>query len=184
MRCDEIQERFLELLYDEPGVSSAKPELEAHLSTCPRCRQELAELRNARELLQVWKDEPPVRPVNVGAPVMPFPARRFTAARLTRYAAVAAMVLLAFLALANAELTWNSEEFSFKTHWAAWGSGGSEYYTKEEFLGILKAVMDDYEARMMDSNVLMMKKLLNTVEAERHMDLRSIALLNQNRNDD
>jgi len=184
MRCDEIQEHLIELLYDEPDTSSVKPEVEAHISSCPECRRELAELRNARELLQVWKDEPPVRPVRVGAAVTPFPARKFGAARLVRYAAVAAMVLLAFLALANAELTWNSEEFSFKTHWAARGSAGSEYYTKEEMLSILKSVLDDYEGRMMEGNLLMLKKMLDTVEAERYFDLQKMAFLNRNRNDD
>jgi len=163
MRCDEIQEHLIELLYDEPDTSSVKPEVEAHISSCPECRRELAELRNA---------------------VTPFPARKFGAARLVRYAAVAAMVLLAFLALANAELTWNSEEFSFKTHWAARGSAGSEYYTKEEMLSILKSVLDDYEGRMMEGNLLMLKKMLDTVEAERYFDLQKMAFLNRNRNDD
>lgn len=182
MRCEEIQERFIELLYEEPPVSTAKPDLEAHIRSCPKCRQELAELRNTRELLRVWKDEPPVRPVSVGADVARFPARMFTAARLTRYAAVAAVVLLAFLALANAEFTWNSEEFSFKTHWAAWGADGTDYYTKEEMLDILKSVLDDYEARMTESNLSMIKKMLDTVEAERHLDLQRMASLNRNRN--
>lgn len=184
MRCDEIQERFIDLLYGEPGNSSASAEVEAHIRDCPKCRRELSELENARELLHVWTDEAPLKPVQVETPVVSFPAPKFGAARLMRYAAVAAMVVLAFLALANAELTWSSEEFSFKTNWAWTGSSGTEYYTKQEMLDILRTVLDDYEARMTESNLLMIKKMMDMVEVERRMDLQKLAFLNQNRNDD
>jgi hypothetical protein len=181
MKCDEIQERLVDVLYDR---RAADPELEAHIRDCSRCRRELAELGHARELLQVWKDEHPLKPVEVESRVRPFPVPKFTMARMAGYAAVAAMALLAFLALANAELTWNKEEFSFRTNWISSPSSGSEYYTKGEMLDILKTVLDDYESRMTEANWLMMSKMLDTVEEERRLDLQRLTFLNQNRNDD
>jgi hypothetical protein len=184
MKCDEIQERFVDLLYDEPGLTPADPEVEAHIRDCPKCRRELTELGTARKLLKAWKDEPPLKPVQVESRVKPFFVPRFTAARIVRYAAVAAMAVLAFLALANAELTWNSEEFSFKTHWAFWGGADEEFYTKKETLSILKNVLDDYEIRMTESNMIMLRRMLDLVEEERRLDLQRMTFLNQHRNDD
>src|SRR5216117_3392091 len=69
MRCDEIREQLVELLYNERGTSPASAELQAHVDSCPSCRLELAELQAARNWLQVWKDEPPLR--SLAFPVPP-----------------------------------------------------------------------------------------------------------------
>ena len=39
MRCDEIKERFVDLLYHEQGTPSASPELQAHFRSCPNCQK-------------------------------------------------------------------------------------------------------------------------------------------------
>lgn len=87
---------------------------------------------------------------------------------------IAAVLLAAFLALANLEIRWNKEGLSFKTHLSRWGASQSDYYTKAEVRDILKRVMDDSESRVTETNYLMIQELLNTIEQDRMMDLRLV----------
>jgi len=174
MRCDEIQERFVELLYNERGTPACSPELAAHIESCPACRSELEGLRQVQTALRNWKDEPPLFPVQV-----PWAQRRISLGRaytwrFARYAAAAALLFLSFLALANAEITWNKDGFSFKTHFLSPGLPRSDYYTKTEFREILKRVLDDSEARMTDTNGLMMRDMWDAIDRDRMMDMRFI----------
>jgi hypothetical protein len=179
MRCDEVQERFVELLYNERGTPSAGPELQAHVDSCPACQTELSDLRAVRSSLKAWKDEPPLRSVSIVAPpAMVASIRpRFSAMRIARFAAIAAMLVLAFLAVANAEITWNQGGFSFRTH-TFWrpdpGPDPANYYKRAEVRAIIKAVADDSEARMNETMYLMINRMLDTIEEERRMDLRFI----------
>ena len=181
MRCDEIQERLVELLYNEDGTPPASAELQAHVNSCPSCRSELAELQAARNWLKVWKDEPPLRSLTFPAPpvhVVPMRPRR-PALRWAQYAAVAAMLLLAFLGLANAEITWNKEGFAFRTHILPVPSSKfdpSTYYTKAEARSIIGRVADETEGRMLDANKLMIQDALEILEQEH----RNLILVNGN----
>lgn len=174
MRCDEIKERFVELLYAEPGTPAASLELQAHINSCPACENEVAELKAVQAALKTWKEEPPLRSVVIaGLASRALPPRsgsnRF---RMARYAAVAALMVFAFLALANADITWNQNGFSFRTHLVpAARSQSQEYYTKAEVRDILRKVMDESESRLTDTNYLMMQRMLETVELERRWDL-------------
>jgi hypothetical protein len=87
---------------------------------------------------------------------------------------VAAMILMAFLALANSQITWNKDGFTFSTQ--LWGERSAEkdYYTKTELRSILKRALDDSEFRTNEINYLMMQKILDTVEQDRWRDLRLI----------
>jgi hypothetical protein len=87
---------------------------------------------------------------------------------------VAAAVVLAFLALANAELTWTAERISFKTSLFGAASEKSEFATRGEVLRLLKVALADAEGRMNETNYLMMQRMLETVEAERRYDLMSM----------
>jgi hypothetical protein len=185
MKCDEIQERFIDLLYNERGASPASPELQAHVESCPTCRKELEELRGVREKLQLWEDEPPLRPVSLPATERTLLFRRPGFWPPVRLAAIAAMLLIAFLVLANAQITWNRDGFSYKNSIFPWGASQSEYYTKAQVRDILKRVIDDSEVRMNEVNYLMMQELLNTVDQDRLMDLRlarNSAAQNRNKN--
>jgi hypothetical protein len=172
MRCDEIQERFVELLYDEPGTSPPGSELRSHLLSCPTCRKELDDLKAVQGLLKNWEDSPPLRPVAI--PRSPEPARRkwFIAPwRSPAYAVAAVLVALVFLVTLNAEVTWNQQGFHYNSH--IFGRSG-DYYTKAQVRDILKRVIDDSEARMTETNYLMMQRLMDTVEQDRQMDLRFV----------
>src|SRR5262245_12998935 len=123
MRCDEVREKLVDLLYEEIGAASGSSELRAHVDSCPKCRTELDELRAVRGLLGAWSDEAPLRPTAVPvrsaarAPVVPFGSGRAVRPfALLRWGAIAAAAAVAFLVLANAEITWNREGFSFRTH--------------------------------------------------------------------
>lgn len=174
MRCDEIRERFVELLYAEPGTPAASAELQAHIKSCPACENELMELKAVQAALKTWKEEPPLRSVviaGLAARALP-PRSRPNLLRMTRYVAVAALMVLAFLALANADITWNEQGFSFRTHLLRVAPAQSqEYYTKTEMRDILRKVLDESESRLMDTNYLMMQRMLETIEQERRSDL-------------
>ncbi len=186
MRCHEIQERFIDLLYQERGTPPASPELEAHVRSCAACQKELAELKELRSAMSAWKDEPPLRPIRV--PRKEAVARfRMPFWRLVRYAAVAALVTLAFLGLTNAQVTWGQNGFAFRTSlFAPSGATPSSeqmqalieravaenrQMTREEMKTLIERAMADYQGY----NFQMMQRLLDTVDQERAMDYRSIS---------
>ncbi len=166
----------MDLLYREQGTPPASPELLAHLESCPSCRHELEELNGVQRTLRLWEDEAPLRPVLLPRHVHARPAPSLTFWTITRRIAMAAAVLLAFLALGNAEIKWETGSFSFKTRLAPWYGPGAEYYTKSEARDLVRRALDDTEARMMETNYLMMQRVLDTMEQERWNDLRLIGV--------
>lgn len=173
MRCDEIRERFVDLLYDEKGTPPASPELRAHLDSCPACRDELRLLRGAQTALRSWTEEAPLRPVLLplrGGARAPRPA----ALRWLRTASWAAALLLAFLALANAEIRWNKDGFLFRTGLWRQAEPQGASYSRDETRDLIKRALEDSEARMMDTNYLMMQRAMDLMDQERYRDLRYI----------
>jgi hypothetical protein len=123
--------------------------------------------------LSAWQDEPPLRPVIV--PVAP--RRRTTwgpVMYFLRAVAIAALAVLALLAVADAELTWNKEGFSFRTHLFRSAAPATEYYTKAESRELIKNVLDDTERRVMETNYLMLQRMMDTIEEDRVQDLRLV----------
>jgi hypothetical protein len=172
MRCDEIQERLIELLYDEPGAASADSALQKHVNSCARCRKELEELQDTRKALKLWKDEEPLRPPAILRTEKP-PRHAFgTAWQMVRFGAIAALVLLGVLALANTRITWNRQGLTFSTNLFSGGSPSADYYTKAEVRDILKRSLDDSEARMFETDSLMIQEALETMEKEQYAYLR------------
>ncbi len=171
MRCDEIQERFIDLLYSEKGTPPASRELQAHIDSCPVCRKQLEELKEVRGSLHLWKDEAPLHPVRVP---LSEGSLRVAGSRVWsawRYAAIAAMLFVGFLILSNPDISLSRQGFSFKTN-MPWGASGSDYYTKAEVRDIIKRALDDSEAQTTETTRLMMERLLDTIDQERMMDLR------------
>ena len=175
MRCDEIQERFIDLIYDETGTPAASPELRAHFDSCPACRSELDELKAVRRALGAWEDEAPLRsaarPVRVTSLA---PAAGIRILHAARYGALAAMALLAFLALANAEITWNKDGFALRTRLLSRTPGVRDSYTKGEVRDLVRKALDDTESRLSEETLVVGQRLLDTIEAERRMELRFI----------
>ncbi len=174
MRCDEIKERFVDLLYDERGTPPASPELKAHIDSCPNCRRELDELRELRGVLRGWEDEKPLRPVWIPeaqrAPARP----RFSFLRVVRYAGIAALVVLALLAVSNAEFTRTRDGFSFKTHAFSRDFHSSDYYTKAEVKKIVKEAIRDSEAYQMESNNQQLNAALDLIDKQMGQELRYV----------
>jgi hypothetical protein len=173
MRCDEVKERLIDLLYEERRAGSADPELEAHVRSCPACRQEIDELRGARAALSIWKDEAPLRPV-----LLPVPGKavwwRDSFWPVARRVAMAAAVLLAFLAVTNAEVSWEGGRFSFRTSLLPATASTSNYYTKLETRDLVRRALDDTESRMTETNYLMMQRLLDTMDQERWSEMHLV----------
>jgi hypothetical protein len=174
MKCDEIQERMVELLYNEKGTPSASGELNDHIGSCPACREALEEMKAVQHSLKLWKDEPPVRSIRIPGELQVLRPKNFLARPVLRYAAIAAMLVFTILALANLEVTWKNDEFSLSMHLFGAGRSGEEYYTKNQMRDLLKQVMDDSESRQTETNFLMIQQLLDTVEHDRLVDLRYI----------
>jgi len=168
MRCDQIQERIVELLYNDGGTPPS--EIQDHVRTCPACRRELEELEQTRKHLQAWKDEAPLRSVAITR--REGLLKRKTGWSYAGYAAIAAMALICFLALANTEITVNRNEFKFSTSLFSKKNIRQDYYTKEEARELMKRALDDSELRMSEINYLMVQRMLDTVEQEQQMDLR------------
>ncbi len=164
----------MELLYDEPGTPSAGPELRGHLASCPACRRQLEELQATRTALAGWEDEAPLRPVLLPREGRARKSHWPAAFRYLRYAAAAAVVVLAVLALANAEFTWNRDGVVFRTHLLSSPGVPPAYYTKAEVRNLLKTVVDDTESRVMETNYLMMQRMMDTIEEDRRLDWRLV----------
>jgi predicted anti-sigma-YlaC factor YlaD len=69
MNCELHREELVAYGYGELGPSESAA-VEAHLATCPDCRQALEELSRTRRLLRAWaEEEPPFRLTFVGQQV-------------------------------------------------------------------------------------------------------------------
>jgi hypothetical protein len=172
MRCDEIREQIIDFVYDEASGHPIDAGIREHLRTCPKCRAEIEELKQTRKYLQLWKDEPPLHSVTIGTHNAV--ARRGGFRRYLGYAAIAAMVVLCFMSLANARVVWNKNGFSFSAHLFpqrnAERSVERDYYTKSELRDLMKDALDYTN----ETNYLMMQKVLDTVEQDRWRDMRLI----------
>ena len=166
MRCDEIREQFVELLYSEAGMPSASPELRAHVQSCPACQKELEDLKQVRVALRSWKDEAPIRPVLLPKSTARAPRFQFLPWALARYAAIAAIVVLAFLA-----------GLHYNTRFP-----GSQYPTREEVRGLVKEALADSEARMTETTNLGLQRALETVENEQDYMYQRLTYNQVNRN--
>lgn len=169
MRCDEIQEHLIDLIYDEGGDSLENIELREHLRDCPNCGREYEELQQTRNHLRTWKDESPLRSVRV--PAEEFRTSRTKARAYLKYAAIAAVALICFLALTDAEIALNRNGFSYRSHLFA-GKAGENYYTKSEVRDLLKRALDDSELRSNEASYIMARKILDMVERERWIETR------------
>jgi hypothetical protein len=172
MRCEEMRDHIIEIVYDEGGSSPANIEAQEHVRICAACRGEVEELRNTRKYLQFWKDEAPLRKVKIAECNSPAPSR-FNWNYL-RYGAIAAMVVLSFLALINAQITWNRDGFAFSTRLIPGRESMPDAYTKSEVRDLMKRALDDSESRMNEASYLMMQKMLDTVEQDRLVDFRLV----------
>ncbi len=174
MRCDEIRERFVELLYNERGTPSASPELKAHIDSCPNCRKELEDLRGLQGILKGWQDEQPLGRVWIPERKPVLMSTRFPIFKVARYAGIAALVVLAFLAVSNAEFTRTSDGFTFKTHAFSRGTPSSEYYTKAEMQRFVKEAIRDSEAYMTDTTNQQLNAALDLVDKQMGQELQYV----------
>ena len=71
MDCSGLRDDLLDVLYKEASPETQR-RVDAHALTCPRCRAELAELRDVRADLQRWK-APELRPFLPRRPVFRMP---------------------------------------------------------------------------------------------------------------
>ncbi len=172
MCCEEIRRHFIDFVYPEGDASPVDPEIREHVRTCAACRRELEELKQTRKYLQLWKEEDPLHHLAIAG--TGFHPPRYSGRHYARCAAIAAMVLLCFLALANMQVRWDNSGFSFSTRLLGGNGSAPDYYTKSEVRDILKRALDDSELRMNETSYLMMQKMLDAVEQDRWMDLRLV----------
>ncbi len=114
-------------------------------------------------------------PVQVPLAATPRVPRRMTAWNVLRYASLAAVIVLAFLALANAEISWDRQGFAFKTRLIPGRITSPDYYTKAEVRDMLKRALDDSESRMMETNSVMIDRMMDAMDQERWQELRLVS---------
>jgi predicted anti-sigma-YlaC factor YlaD len=164
MSCDEIREQLVDLVYDE----GADSKVQEHLRACPACREEAEELRRTRKYLQLWKDEAPLKSVLIAR--CEKIANRNTGFRYIRYAAVAAMILISLLAIANTKVSWNKDGFTFSAHLFEQHSEEKDYYTKAELRDLMKEALDYTN----ETNYLVIQQMRDAEEQARWRDIRLI----------
>ena len=105
MDCSGLRDDLLDVLYKEASPETQR-RVDAHALTCPRCRAELAELRDVRADLQRWK-APELRPFLPRRPVFRMPLLLATAAALL-------LATGASFALRGSEARYEEGRFSFR----------------------------------------------------------------------
>ena len=167
MRCDELREQMISLVYDEKNDSPDTLEMREHLRTCPACREEIDKLRRTSKYLHLWKDEPPLRSIAIAK--CETAARKSIGRRSIRYAAIAAMAVICFLALANIQVVYTDNEIRFSTHLfpRQEQEGERNYYTKAELRNLMKDALDYTN----ETNYIMMQKMMDTIEQDRWRDI-------------
>ena len=168
MSCDEIQEQLFDFVYDEGGVSPANSEVQEHLRTCSACREQVDELKRTRKYLKLWKDEAPLRSILIAKRERI--VNKNISLRYLRYAAVAAMFLISLLALANTQVSYNKNGFTFSTHFFTQRNTEEDPITKSEVRDLMKEALDYTN----ETNYLMIQKVLDTVEQDRWRDIHLI----------
>jgi len=162
MRCDEIRDQLVELLYDEAGMPAAAPELRAHVQSCPACRKELEDLKQVRVALRSWKDEAPIRPVTLPKLTAKAPLLQFRTRALVRYGAIAAMVVLAFLA----GLRYNGRLSGYTNDQVQELVQKAQHDTEARVRDLIKQAQYDTEARMSEATNVGLQRVLEAVENE------------------
>jgi hypothetical protein len=170
MRCDEIREQLVDLLYQEQGAPEPGLELQEHVRSCASCQKDLAELKGAQAALKLWQDEPPLRPVVLPRAQAAKVHLRVPFWRVVRYAAIAALVVFAFLGLSNAQIQWDQNGFAFRTSLFARAPQASNYYTKDD----MQTILDRVERHIQKDNFQMMQGMLDMIDQERADEYRII----------
>jgi len=145
-------------------------DVRTHVDSCPSCRSELEELSKVRGVLARWPDEAPPRSVTIPQRIYALRKRPALGWQVVKYGAIAAMALLAFLSLANADIELNQNGFAFRTHLFARGTGPGETYSKAEVHALLRTALEGTEARLTETNFLMIQRLLDTIEEQRYQE--------------
>jgi hypothetical protein len=162
MRCEEIRDQLVDLLYDETGMPAAGPELRAHVQSCSACRKELEGLQQVRVALRAWKDEAPIRPVALPKSPAKAPLFQFRTRALVRYGAIAAMITLAFLA----GLHYNWRLSGYTNDQVQVLVEKAQHDTEARMREIIKQAQYDTEARMAERQNVGFQRLLEAVENE------------------
>jgi hypothetical protein len=199
MQCDDIKEILVSLLYEEEVSAAEKQNAHQHLETCLACKNELRELKSIRSVLSTWQDEePPENLVFVTGEAKAswraafqriFSMGDFKLARIGRLVATTAMVVLAFLALSNAEIRWESGKFSFRTSVLGGKNppstevasrGGTDVslaqgrYTDQQLLEIFDNLMANSEQRQLKYTLDMLEHVISRMELKQRGELIQI----------
>jgi anti-sigma factor RsiW len=116
-------EALVAFLYDDGGDAREMRAFEAHLMTCPRCSEELAELRGVRAQLARWTPPEPAFVITNGNPNSGNPQSAIRNPRWWReipaWAQVAAalLVLGASAGIANLDVRYDANGVSVRTGW-------------------------------------------------------------------
>jgi len=189
MKCDEIKEKFMELIYGEISPEDKK-KVQAHLRRCKDCKKEFMELKNTSAVLQKWEiPEPNMNLVFVrektplfarlkeSLPVLNFNFKKFGMAFGGTFAGI-----LILLSLVNFEVTKTSEGFSVKM--ALFGTEQPAVDEKlliqemtkvqQETLQLFTRMLNEREKAQKREYQMTMAQLANALESRRTYELSQL----------
>ncbi len=115
MKCNLTRENLMDYLYEEMGEQE-RVELEAHLQSCPACKNQVSEFREAVELLNLGTEETPAEKLtfvpNRGPSLRRFSWRGSTAGHIGLAFALGALCATFVLSLSKFEFSYSDGEFS------------------------------------------------------------------------
>ena len=121
-------ERLVAYLYDDID-SAERAAFEAHLASCGRCRDELADLRGVRADLAKWAPPEPSFAVpsrQPPAPSLQLPATGWRSIPAWAQVAAALLVLGVSAGIANLNVHYGADGLTVRTGWSSAPSGPSE----------------------------------------------------------
>jgi putative zinc finger protein len=117
----EREQVLVSFLYDEIDAAG-RADFEAHLTTCPQCRRELASLRALRPALRQWTPPEPVRPFAYGGPLATEGRRplwrRLGEIPVWTQVAAALLVLGVSAGVSNLDVRYDHDGVSVRTGWS------------------------------------------------------------------
>lgn len=204
MKCEFSREKLIGFVYEELP-SDEKGEVEAHLTTCAACREEVQQLAQTTRLLRAAPDEVPE--LNLRFVAEPTRQRSWLGKVVSRPVGIAfaagTVAVLLLLALFNFEASYTDGKLSVKMSLFARQSppvtpiepDSAKFVTQpqfeawqEEHVQFVQTMLADLEARQRRESRLLLTELVEDIERQRQQDLRvvgrgleAVQLSNENR---
>ena len=186
MKCSDYHMLMMDALYDEISGGNKKA-LDAHLESCPDCREKYQALQATTHTLEKWEDVKPH--VNLtfvsqtGSRFVDF-FRNLKSWKLPVRFGVAVASLLLLLSLFNTKIQYSDGQFAFETDLFNRGrqNQSTELVTqtdldnmRQENYQMVAAILDEYAKRNKIETAVLFDKFYDELDKQRRNDLRLVS---------